>query len=483
MLETSLRKLGFLLPIYADPAGEILSGHQRHLVATRIGCRQIPVSRVPAYPLDVRKAINIGFNRGTNDMRPSDTPADMTEALARANIDQAAAALPDLDPLSPEFFPCMAAEQVSLPVLLKANSGRWISYARNAARMLHSKGVEMPVVATRDGVVVNGIGRLQLAAEKRQTTVAVVWITDGQAALARAMLNLLSMDFDIHTRYADLLRYNSFRRAHAVREWLGRAFVFDLLGSKSGKYFQLTTPDRIKRWKAHYGEVVLDWGAGLLQETKILRDVGVDCTPFEPYYLRPGTGDIDRDGARAIVGQFLERVAAGTKWESLFMSAVLNSVPFYQDRLHIVRLLAELAYPGGTLHTCSASTAQAGARVIAGKEYANKLDASRLNFSLGYEPRISLGDFGAKPKVQKYHTPREFQELVGQGFEQVRITENFNNVNAVAWRARSIPWADVEAAIRFEFDLPYPGDQKMRLVDEAIAAFKARRSKFGRPVT
>lgn len=34
LAEMSLRKLGFLLPIYADRSGEILSGHQRHLVAT-----------------------------------------------------------------------------------------------------------------------------------------------------------------------------------------------------------------------------------------------------------------------------------------------------------------------------------------------------------------------------------------------------------------------------------------------------------------
>ena len=29
LTELSLRKLGFLLPIYADESGEILSGHQR----------------------------------------------------------------------------------------------------------------------------------------------------------------------------------------------------------------------------------------------------------------------------------------------------------------------------------------------------------------------------------------------------------------------------------------------------------------------
>ena len=37
LAELSLRKLGFLLPIYADEHGEILSGHQRQLVARRMG--------------------------------------------------------------------------------------------------------------------------------------------------------------------------------------------------------------------------------------------------------------------------------------------------------------------------------------------------------------------------------------------------------------------------------------------------------------
>lgn len=33
LIELSLKKLGFLLPIFADPAGEIVSGHQRHPAA------------------------------------------------------------------------------------------------------------------------------------------------------------------------------------------------------------------------------------------------------------------------------------------------------------------------------------------------------------------------------------------------------------------------------------------------------------------
>ena len=39
LIELSLRKLGFIAPIYADANGEILSGHQRHFVATRMVLR------------------------------------------------------------------------------------------------------------------------------------------------------------------------------------------------------------------------------------------------------------------------------------------------------------------------------------------------------------------------------------------------------------------------------------------------------------
>jgi hypothetical protein len=41
LIELSLRKLGFLLPLYATPDGEIISGHQRHHVACRMGAKQV----------------------------------------------------------------------------------------------------------------------------------------------------------------------------------------------------------------------------------------------------------------------------------------------------------------------------------------------------------------------------------------------------------------------------------------------------------
>ena len=80
MLELSLRKLGWLMPIYAISEGEIISGHQRHHVATQMGLKKIPVAVLPKkYDLNRRKAVNILFNRPTNDQPRQATLSRLAE--------------------------------------------------------------------------------------------------------------------------------------------------------------------------------------------------------------------------------------------------------------------------------------------------------------------------------------------------------------------------------------------------------------------
>ncbi len=86
LIELSLRKLGFLLPIYATPEGEILSGHQRHLVATRIGLTHVPVEITKSLNIHQRHGINILFNRATNDLEQATTSETMTKLLQSAGF-------------------------------------------------------------------------------------------------------------------------------------------------------------------------------------------------------------------------------------------------------------------------------------------------------------------------------------------------------------------------------------------------------------
>lgn len=469
IIELSLRKLGWLLPIYADKDGEILSGHQRHLVATRMGFTEVPVSYVPRMTLDERKAINVAFNRGTNDMQNSDAPDTLKQALEQCNVFDIASVLPD----QTNPFQCLTAEKVSVEPFLKANKGRWVPYARNLAQMLRKRGIQMPVIATRDHKIINGIGRLELAADRGEDQISVVWITNEQAEMAQAMLNFLSMDFDIHTRYADLLRYNSFRRVRRVRAELGWGFIFAHYKKSAVKEYDVTEPQNAANWKRLYGTSVVDFGAGHLTETKILRSIGVHVSPFEPYRILE-KDEIDKAESLRVARDFLADVAAGVKYDSVFISSVLNSVPFKEDREHIACLCAALCGPKTRLYAAASSRAHSNWRNVAGGNQISERRLKECIFRLEYEGGITLGDFQAKPKVQKYHSQKEFYELFSPFFERVQVEDKANNVTAICAAPRAVEPKKLKAAIAFEFDLPYPDGSRMGLVDEAVAAHEKR---------
>lgn len=329
LIELSLRKLGFIAPIYADANGEILSGHQRHFVATRMGVKNVPVFRIPPMELDKRKALNIVFNRATNDGDICQTPEKAKRILESLNLSELAENIQDKELESKEFFRCAYPANVSVAKLCKINSGRWIQYAKSIARTLRKAGIIMPIVCTPDGKVINGIGRLEMLAELKADTCDVVYISEEEAKFADAMMNLLTMEFDIHTRYADLLRYNSFRRARRVREELGHGFVFAVHGNKPCHSFDIFDNSQQAKWRREHGNSILDFGAGHLTETNILKSAGFDCVPFEPYHI--SVSEIDKEKSLAISRDFLKAVGDGKDFTSVFISSVLNSVPFARD--------------------------------------------------------------------------------------------------------------------------------------------------------
>ncbi|HQI42388.1 MAG TPA: hypothetical protein PK665_14940, partial [Ignavibacteriaceae bacterium] len=113
----------------------------------------------------------------------------------------------DLKTNSTEFFPCLKAKEIETMKVIRANKGKLNRYSRNVSASLFNKKIFMPIVATEDLKIINGIGRIELAAERKLKSVLVVILPKAKAQFAEAMLNLLSMDFDIHTKYEDLLRY------------------------------------------------------------------------------------------------------------------------------------------------------------------------------------------------------------------------------------------------------------------------------------
>lgn len=483
LVELSLSKFGWLLPIYADAEGEILSGHQRHLVAQRMGATMVPVVRTNPFQVERRMGINVLYNRATNDLYKNKSTIELRDELIAAQpLLERIHGLPSIPVDSDAWYPIMRQKPVSVLRLVKLNELWSEQHGVVMAGQLKANGLpQMPVICTPSYRVVNGRARMTFAARENIDVVQSVTIPEEQADLVEMMLNLLTMDFDIQERYADLLRHNSFRRKNQRSDILTPTFLEDFLrhfigsGNRNGA-FQLDNPKHVELWKQYYGTKVIDFGAGLCDKTQILRDMGVDAVEFEPFFLSADNETIDTDAARALVRRFLARVADGTEWDSVFIASVFNSIPFLQDRLHVVAIINALCSPNTKVHAAVIGTESDRWYNHTRGDLKKSHDTSAGGFVLDYEPRTVISDIALKPKIQKYHTEIEFKALLEHGFRHVDTFQTAKNglVQAVCSRPRQVNIENLVAAIEFEFNLPHPGGRRLDLVDEAKKAFSKK---------
>lgn len=479
LTEMSLRKLGFLLPIYADTSGEILSGHQRHFVATRMGFTRVPVQYVNNLNLNERKTVNILFNRATNDLQKQDTCDKIKSRLYNMDIQGMCEALPDIEPDSEASFPCVyAIRRVDTVSLAKKNHRNFDSHIAALAKTLErSVGSAMPIVIGQEMNVINGIGRLQTAVEADRKFIQCVQVTQAQEEFSSAMLNLLSMDFSMESSYADVLRYNSFMRERNTRETdadgncaLGDGFFKGLFPKNNGRDFFKLEGEVLEAWKGKYGDKIVDFGAGKLNNTRTLRNAGVYVSAFEPYFVTSGD-EIHKEKSLEIANRFLDEVESGVQYTSVFISSVFNSVPFMADRIKIAHIAAALCVPGGRV-VCWCQSNESQQFVITKKH--SVTNNARLTFDLDYEPNTVLGDISKHPKVQKGHTSGEMQDIFQRSFKSI---DRLEMIGKFWYLEATKPKVDLEKlgeALDFEFNLPYPDGTTMGLSERARQVFEKR---------
>lgn len=470
LVRLSLAKLGFVLPLVATMDGEILSGHQRHAVAVDMGAARVPVMRVDV-PERLRRGINILFNRATNDVSMQQSERDMHAALEVADVRSLAASLPDIAVDSPAFFPCMGATLRDVEPLARKNVDRFVRHAANVGRMLARLGVRLPIVTTEDGTVVNGVGRLEAAARKGRKDIAVVTLDAAKAGLAQAMLNLLSMDFRFTGENADFLRYGAFRREWLHRTYLGTAYVLPVYRHKRLSDVRLEG-EFLKRWKEACGDSILDFGSGQGDEARMLRDAGITVTEFEPYPARENA--VSRKDGRASAMAFLSAVRAGRQFSAIFISSVLNSVPFPADREHILRIVAALCGPKTLVCAAARSTKSNSWKWLSTGEALSERGSRVCYFPLGMEKGLSLGDLGVAPKAQKFFDLEEFRDLFARHFGSVDARECNGMATVMCRKPLALHPRDLAESLRFEFDLPYPEGKRMGMARRALDAFSVR---------
>lgn len=469
LVKLSLRKLGFVLPLYATDEGEILSGHQRHLGAEELGWGHVPVVRVPKRKNVFEKGLNLVFNRCTNDVTKEASTQEMWAALQRA-IDIGAVTIPDTE----HRYRCVShATKAAVSDLVRLNDITGHRYARNMARTAQIRGVRMPIVIDSNLRLVNGAGRLWIAAEAKEEWIDAVLIDPEHAEFAGAMLNQLSMDFEVKEKYQDVLRANAFRRKIGTKPYLGHCFTFALLKGKPCHTFDINDKDHRAKWTRLYGTTVLDFGAGLMDESRMLIQAGIKSVPFEPYVC----GDSDTpqlEDSRRVVLNFLSEIAQGYGFHTVFASAILNSVPFIEDRRHVLRIISSLCGPRTTFYTHCIGADSARVRTLHGNDGKDRSSEDSGTFMIDYEPNTSIGDIAEVPKVQKFHEPQELQDLLLEFFTSVQVERMAVGLSATCRGPRPVDLQSLTRAIEFEFDLPHAGDQRLGLVNVAKIAFSKR---------
>lgn len=464
-IERSIRGVGFVLPLVTTEDGMLLSGHKRLRAAKAIGLTEVPVLEAHVKHLDWL-VVNIMFNRATNDMLRSQTPEQVVQAYATDDLTP----VPDAE----DKFPCLAPSWRPTQDMIRANpefnAG---SYA--AARRLANLGFLLPLVVCGERVL-NGAGRLFLYSENEWPSVPVIEVAPERAELARRLLNGLTMEFDLD-RVGDHLRMNSFRRTKGTKAVLGNAYTwFARKPGTPSKAFSIGDPAKLRAWTAVYGTKIVDFGAGRLTEAGIARRAGIHVSAFEPYCTKPDADIVDTERSREVTRAFLQDVASGMTWHSVLGSAILNSIPFLEDRRHVLRIIASLCQPHGTFFTQCISNFNATWQAIedskdhGGEDKLAKLQV-RPGFVLNFDDRTTLG-VEAKVKIQKFHTSAEIRELLEEFWGNVQVWDAEGYVYAAAKFPKEIDPEELEASLRFEFDLPHPDGQRLGLAEEAVDAWR-----------
>lgn len=466
LLMLSISKLGFILPISATRTGLVLSGHQRLGVAKNLGYEQVPVQWVDISEKNIQ-GINILYNRTTNDFGAMDTGSLAKEKLNLGNVVEEASQLIDRLPTDLQY----ACTAVRTPI--KGLGTQQVDeYDRKSVKALEAliaRDIQIPIVITESGRVVNGIHRLYAAQEKDIETWPIITIPDDLGTFANHFLNYLSMDYHVDDEFADLLRYSAYRRPQNNRGSVPKAYRFFANGERTLLDKDSYSRDYWLDFRRIHGGSVLDFGAGLCKVSGFLAKKGIECLDFEPYRIDPskGNGVPSPEFSREMASSFLQTIATGIHFDSIFLASVLNSVPFPTDRMMVLAIVHALSDIDTKVYgTC---------RDISDYLYIYGGIRQASYFNFDSEPGVRLGDSLASPKIQKFLSEDETKAMLGKFWASKQTWPGGNVHYFEAGAPKRINENALRKSLIFEYhELPYSDGTKCGLGNEAIHCFNER---------
>lgn len=466
LLRLSIRKLGFIMPLFVDSnSGLLLSGHQRLGVSGELEISQVPVMSVAVKEADI-KGVNILFNRATNDFTAFDTGSKAHGKLDLTAVLDAAEALPDFEG---ENWFAVNCKNEPLAPLVEGQAERYDKKATNLAISVWRMGIRIPIVVSESGQVVNGIHRAFGALEVAETHWPVIRIPDAHAEVALNFLNYLSMDFHVDDDFQKLLRYSAYRRPQNNRGAVPKAMRFWGNGHRTLPDRESYSVDYWRKFRDIHGQTILDFGSGLSQAAPYLQTKGINALDFEPFRIDPdsGVGVPSPTYSRQQAKRFLDAVSdPRIRFDSIFLCSVLNSVPFATDRMCVLAIVHALSSRATAVYgTC---------RDISDYNYEYGGIRNANYFTFDSEPGVRIGDVMRNPKLQKFHTQDEAKVMFSKFWKSIEMWPGGNVFYFKLSAPISFNPKVVGQALEMEFNLPYADGSTMNLVKEAKAAFSKR---------
>ena len=433
-LAESITTLGLVKPVIVR--GDLLvAGHQRTKALRRLGINTAAMYRLPC---DTTVYDEVRFNQLHNgtDMDCGDENARIEGGFETSGY------------------------HVVNSKLLKANfRGKMAGVREDIARMIHKYGPWGGVVAARTGEIFHA-AQYAIAARLTGVPLTVYVMPDELVEPARKMLSrqygVFSYDhLEKATYIQTLAQMNRLRAGPSGKEnksTLYETMVIPFIGKP--------TPSRR----------FIDFGAGHGDYAAAMRGRGHDFHDVE-LFRRTSTATLDERAVNRMISRMCDDMTNLGAYDAVVMDSVLNSVDCPEAESAVLTICNMLTKPGATFFA-SGRPAEANDSIANFTIKAEKGQRRSVEFldDKGFTAILRQGQWF----YQKYHRKAEIVGLFSRfGFKVEKHTHGGNSWQVQVRKIAELSLNRVEAAIDFEFNLPFGETKRIGRHCDVKAAYRA----------